>query len=437
MLKKILSICIIITLLAGCFVLDVNADAVWTDWLAESDAPNVYYEKSEPRTEYRSRTKITTTSYSTSLAGYTQNGYTLVNNGSGTIDYVPSFPSGFNTSHSLYTQYNKTPVYASEDSTQQTTVNTSTIGYIYWHWCRGDHAGAINRYIESTYTANENGTFHTFHAAFRSSPIGNQKYSDGYCYQWANSSVCDSTYWWFGGDKYSTNLTEVYRCNYTNYKKLYNYYKWSNWSSWSTTPIPKSDNVEVQTRTTARYRTTPDSEPQISLSGKSSPKLKVTKLSYNKTYENKGFTIKTSSLSKGKVTFKSKNKKIVSVSSKGKVKIKGCGKTTIIIKVSETLKYKSGTKKISITIKPGKLKITGYKGKKITFKKQPNVSGYQAIITKVSSRFKRNLKLGRKVKTVDLSGYPSGDYRLKIRAYKIISKKKVYGAWGSCQLTKK
>ena len=207
-------------------------------------------------TEYRYRTKSTTTSYNTSMAGWTQNGYDLINSGSGTIDYVPAFPSGFDTNNYYYGLYNRRPVSTSETSTSKTTVSTSTIGYLYWHWCRGDNAGAINRYIWAYPTANGYGNFYTFHAAFRSSPLNydpNIERNDGYCYQWANPSSCNSTYWWFGGNQYSGNQTVVQRCSYTNYNKRYNYYKWSAWSDWSTTSIASNNNTQVETRTVYKY----------------------------------------------------------------------------------------------------------------------------------------------------------------------------------------
>ncbi|MEE0061300.1 MAG: chitobiase/beta-hexosaminidase C-terminal domain-containing protein [Acutalibacteraceae bacterium] len=204
-------------------------------------------------TEYRYRTKSTTTSYSTSMSGWTQNGYDLIQSGSGTIDYVPSFPSGFDTNNNYYNLYNKRPVTASETSTSKTTVNTSTVGYLYWHWCRGVNVGGLNRFIWGYPTSNNHGNFYTFHAVFRSSALGNPLYSDGYCYQWQNLSACKDSHWWFGGNQYSTDQTVVQRCSYTNYNKRYNYYRWSAWSDWNTTAKASNSNTEVETRTTYKY----------------------------------------------------------------------------------------------------------------------------------------------------------------------------------------
>lgn len=175
---------------------------------------------------YRYRTKSTTTSYSTSLSGWTQNGYSLVQASSGNIDYVPTWPAGFNKSHSLYTKYNKTPKTASETSTTKTTVTTSNLGYIYWHWCAGYTGGPINRWIEWS----KKGKYTNFHAFYNTSAKSYDKAADAYKY--SNASVCKDSYWWNGLKSGTAGLVTVKRCAYTVYNKLYNYYKISDWSAW-------------------------------------------------------------------------------------------------------------------------------------------------------------------------------------------------------------
>lgn len=197
---------------------------------------------------YRYQIKETTTSYSTSLSGYTQNGYNLVKSSSGTIDYVSSWPSGFNKSNSLYTTYNKTPKSSSETSTQKVVVDsTSTLGYIYWHWCRGGSVGAINRAINW----NKTSTFDTFHAFYSSSKKSYN--SSANAYQWKNTSACNDTYWWNGYTTKVDNLVTVKRQNYSIYNKLYNYYKFSDYSSWismSTATAPVSNGQSAGTNKT-------------------------------------------------------------------------------------------------------------------------------------------------------------------------------------------
>ncbi len=197
---------------------------------------------------YRYQTKETTTSYNTSLSGYTQNGYSLVKSSSGTIDYVSSWPSGFNKSNSLYTTYNKTPKSASESSTQKVVIDsTSTAGYIYWHWCRGDSVGAINRAINWSKTS----TFDTFHAFYSGTKKSYDKSANAY--KWQNTSACKDTYWWNGHTTKVDGLVTVKRQNYSVYNKLYNYYKYSGYTGWiemSTSTAPISNGQSAGTNKT-------------------------------------------------------------------------------------------------------------------------------------------------------------------------------------------
>ena len=77
--------------------LQSESKAVMTSWNAEQ--PPEGAKGVEKRTEYRFRDKSTQTSYSTSLGGWTQAGGSWVASGSGQVDYVSSFPSGFEARH--------------------------------------------------------------------------------------------------------------------------------------------------------------------------------------------------------------------------------------------------------------------------------------------------------------------------------------------------
>lgn len=228
----------------------------WSEWIEYTDTVPVTVgvdgvsdvetktETSPNVTQYRYRTKTTTTSYSTSLSGYTQNGGTWVSQGQSTLDYVSNWPSGFNTTNSLYKKYNVTPKKASETATTKVTVDsTATLGYIYWHWCRGGSYGAINRGIAWSKTS----TYNTFHAFY--STTSKSFDSSANAIKWQNTSQCKDTYWWNSEKSKSSTKVTVKRQKYTTYKKLFNYYKWSNWSSWSTTPQTSSSTKEVQTQT--------------------------------------------------------------------------------------------------------------------------------------------------------------------------------------------
>lgn len=55
--------------------------------------------------------------------------------------------------------------------------------------------------------------------------------------------------------------------------------------------------------------------------------------------------------SNGKISYKSNNKKVATVSTKGKIKGKKRGTAVITVKVKAKGKYKSATKKIKVIVK--------------------------------------------------------------------------------------
>lgn len=216
-----------ITYTGTCPISSGNGVTVETRTLSNT-TPDVKY--------YRYKILSTTTSYNTSISGWTQNGYTLVNAGSGSVIYVSNWHSGFLTSNSLYSQYNKTPVSAYENATQKVVIDSNeVVGYIYWHWCRGDNKGAINRKINWT----KSSEFDTFHAFFSTEKLTYS--SSGNAYKCKNTSCCKDTYWWNGAVSGSDNVITVRKQTYTTYNKLYNYYQYSGYSNW----IEYSGNVPV------------------------------------------------------------------------------------------------------------------------------------------------------------------------------------------------
>ena len=165
---------------------------------------------------------------------------------SATIAYVPSWPSGFSTSHGLYAQYNKTPKTASETDSQRITVNSdNVIGYIYYHWCRGTYTtGPINRLVGKVC----NGEFVTFHAFYSSQDAGHYDGNIGYGTEeffFSNADCCRDSYWY--------HQIPVREQHYTIEEKQFDGERWGNWSEWSDTVYSVSDNREVETRTVYRY----------------------------------------------------------------------------------------------------------------------------------------------------------------------------------------
>lgn len=175
---------------------------------------------------------------------------------------------------------------------------------------------------------------------------------------------------------------------------------------------------------------------------------KITAKSYEKTYGNKPFNLKAKTSGDGKLSYKSSNKKVATVSSIGEVRIKGCGKATITIKASKTSECLSATKKITIIVKPGKIKLKTKKlykkGNKYCIKqyfvKQKNCDGYESQMSpkKNFPKVYTKPKYIRKTKNYAYrsSLYSGRKLYIKIRSYKKIGKKTYYGKWSKTVIFK-
>lgn len=219
-------------------------------------------------TLYSYRDKSTTTSYNTSMSGWTrQSNPQLVSQGQSTLKFVSNFPSGFDKSNKLYTSYNKAQVRASENETTKIVVNQEpkTTSYIYWHWCYGkSYSTPQNHYINWSKTSK----FCKFHAFERTSALSWMG-KDYDCFKLSDRNKCADTYWWLGAKSGTNQQIAVKTEKYTTYKKLYTYYKWSDWSDYSTTPVSATSNKEVRTMTETknyyRYKSTkPASDVDVS-----------------------------------------------------------------------------------------------------------------------------------------------------------------------------
>lgn len=159
------------------------------------------------------------------------------------------------------------------------------------------------------------------------------------------------------------------------------------------------------------------------------------------TYKSKAFYLNAKTTGNGKLSYSSSNKNIATVDTKGKVSIKGYGTATIYIKASETKQYKKASKKITITVIPRKMKIKAVNSPKkkyikVSWEKDSSVTGYIMYISLnknfKNQTFQRTYK--KKVSSMNTSGLKSKRrYYIKIRAYKKIGKKKIYGNWSSAK----
>ena len=220
---------------------DVYADNLYSAW-STTKPSNVAENLIQTKKQYRYADQVTTTSSSSSLAGYEMIGSAWDNGTAGTLEYAPNIANtGFSTSNSLYTKYNKTKMTASQTDSKKVVINSdSQTGYLYYHWC----------YADSYYSVeSSSGSYTTFHAYYDttdpstySCDVSDNSYK-------TSSSNCSNSLWWF--------VTEVNTQKYTTYNKVYTHAKWGDWSAWSDTAVTASDTRKVEERTLYRYVNAP------------------------------------------------------------------------------------------------------------------------------------------------------------------------------------
>ena len=172
------------------------------------------------------------------------------------------------------------------------------------------------------------------------------------------------------------------------------------------------------------------------------PSNTITVKNVTKTASTKTQTVKLGAKAKesAKLSYKSSSKS-VKVDKNGKVTIAKnfVGKATITVTASATKTYQETTKKVTVTVNPAKVKLTGvknYKGKKLkaSWKKNTKGTGYQ-IQYSTSSKFKS-------AKTVTVKGYKSTSktitkltknkkYYVRVRTYKTVGKVNYYSGWSN------
>lgn len=165
--------------------------------------------------------------------------------------------------------------------------------------------------------------------------------------------------------------------------------------------------------------------------------------SVTKEYGSKTFDLGAYSDSYGELAYSSSNKKVVTVDTFGWVAVKGYGQSTITIKASETDEYKKATKKITVKIVPKKvvvktLKSPATKKAVYSWKKDKTASGYQIYVSLKKDFSRETLERVRKSSTLLSLGWLKSKktYYFKVRAYKLVGKKKYYGKWSTVKKVK-
>jgi len=156
---------------------------------------------------------------------------------------------------------------------------------------------------------------------------------------------------------------------------------------------------------------------------------------YKKAYGSKPFSISASAI--GKLYYKSGNTKVVTISSSGKVTIKGIGSTVITITADKTNNYNTATKKVTIHVTPRKVtirsvKALGERSVKITWNQDKKVTGYKITIArdKAFKKSKSVIKIaGNKVVSKTIKKLLKGKtYYVKIQGYKVAGGKTIYSS---------
>lgn len=213
---------------------------------------------------------------------------------------------------------------------------------------------------------------------------------------------------------------------------------------------PESANYNAAANVTVAIQVAaqnPDSTPQPGNESqkKATKTIKVSKKSYTKAYGSKAFSLGAKTATGERLKYATSDKKVVTVSTLGKVTVKGIGTATITITSPESASYKAATPvKVTITITPKSVKLSTVKSIKtkaikVTWKKDTAVTGYEVYYS-LKSNFKDAKKVTvTKNKTVSATIKKltkNKTYYVKVRAYKTVKGKKIYGAYSSVKKVK-
>jgi len=203
-----------------------------------------------------------------------------------------------------------------------------------------------------------------------------------------------------------------------------------------------SKNPDTNQKKDDNQNTSDSKKPQNSSTTNNLKKQKITKVSsaYKKSV-GQSFTLKPKA--KGKITYKTGNKKVATVNSKGKVTVKGTGKATITVTAKATSTYSKSVKKITVygvPKKPEMKKLTAGKKKfTVQWKKDKKADGYQVQYS-TDKKFKKNVKSvnvsKKSTKATVKKLKKRKTYRVRVRSYKKINGKKYYSGWGKVKSVK-
>ena len=214
----------------------VYAEEIMSDWQADKPL-DIDDALIESKTQYRYRDMEIISSTEEAPDGYTFLDETWEVSDTKQIDYVQTWPDGFDTGHALYSEYGREILTDAENDKEKLTVDSDTVtGYLYYHWC----------YRNSYYSkSKKEGNYNIFHAYYSTTEPGTYRVDTSdwsYC---TSDSGCSNTEWYF--------VAEVHTQSSTLYHKLKRYSRWTEFSNWSDTEVTATEDRQVETRTVYRY----------------------------------------------------------------------------------------------------------------------------------------------------------------------------------------
>ena len=214
----------------------VYTEEAMTPW-QETAPDHVDPELIETKTQYRYSDLKVILSSEKELADHINLGETWETVKTEALDYVKQWPSGFDTTNALYSQYHISPFSESNSATTQVVVDSDLVtGYLYYHWCYN------NSYFSQ---ANKSGQYTVFHAYYSTTKPDSYRMDssdNSYC---TAHSCCSNTDWFF--------VAEVNTQTVTTLQKMYLQGQWQNYSDWSDEKSEGTDTRRVESRILYRY----------------------------------------------------------------------------------------------------------------------------------------------------------------------------------------
>ena len=184
------------------------------------------------------------------LSGYTLQSAEWVREGGGSTDYA-SFPSGFDTGHSIYAQLAHSPYTESQTETKKRDVSNVWKGYVYWHWMYKIDGVTdwttlqfgLNR-VFNNYSGWADGYyFDVFRAFLSTDPCQQHWASNGNpMYYDCTSEFKKDPRKWQDDGQLGFHRFDYYTSSYTDYYRLFHYVR-NETNLESSSPVSESDEI--------------------------------------------------------------------------------------------------------------------------------------------------------------------------------------------------